>query len=645
MRVPPGRFSNSFATMLRNFVTNGHRTQSQSGFRRRFFVVLITLCFAMQASPDAWSSDDQAKQQDTSVNGEQKSGSAMPPGRRLTIYQQSIRPLLQQACFDCHSGEDVEGNFRADQLNPDFIEGGNIAWWLEVYSVLSNGEMPPAKSSGLSDSERTRLVDWLSKEIQAAENFRDTSRNHSSFRRLTRYEYNYALQDLLGVPWTFAGDLPAETGEDDAFENNAESLRMSVKQVEMYHQLALSALGRVTVRGDRPPVVHWAIPMKQAFDREKRRYDQSMESVKKKFQDMPEKLAEQTERLERQLQASADRTHYLESSTGQRAEADWNYRKASQAFRSDDTPEPMPERGSHFAVVQPGATQALTVELGDRLPDQGTMRVRIRASRAEGVQTLVPSIQLHVGFQATDQGRSSSRLSQHDVQIKAPLGQPEFYEWNVPLGEIEHRNPYRGEMKLGDQPSPSEYLRFTNSTVENSSAFNESAAILIDFVEVSAPVYDVWPPQSHRDLLGESGISGDETTDAREIISAFMTHAWRRSPTTRELAGKLQLLKRLRPSSKDSQEAIVEVLATILTSPKFLYVLPGDHDVSPSKSPRKNWPLGFLCSCGAVFPIKSCSGSPRQGVSPIKRFSSSKSTECLPIQKRRVLQSTSWSSG
>ena len=107
--------------------------------------------------------------------------------------------------------------------------------------------------------------------------------------------------------------------------------------------------------------------MKEAFDREKRRYDQSMKSVKKKFQDMPEKLAEQTERLERQLQASADRTHYLESSTGRRAEVDWNYRKANNAFRSNDTPEPMPERGSRFAVVQPGTRQALTVELGDRL--------------------------------------------------------------------------------------------------------------------------------------------------------------------------------------------------------------------------------------------------------------------------------------
>ena len=82
-------------------------------------------------------------------------------------------------------------------------------------------------------------MDWLANQIQAAEKHRKSNANHSPFRRLTRYEYNYALQDLLGVPWTFADELPAETSEEDAFENNAHSLRMSVKQVQAYHRLAL----------------------------------------------------------------------------------------------------------------------------------------------------------------------------------------------------------------------------------------------------------------------------------------------------------------------------------------------------------------------------------------------------------------------
>ncbi|WP_231744088.1 DUF1592 domain-containing protein [Stieleria neptunia] len=505
------------------------------------------------------------------------------PGGDLQRYEKSIKPLLEQACFDCHSGDTVEGNFRADRLDPDLVGGGDIAWWLELYSVLSKGEMPPPESSELTDEDRIRIVDWLSTEIQAAERQRKASGNHSSFRRLTRYEYNYALQDLFGVPWTFAGDLPAEASEDDAFENNAQSLHMSVKQVQAYHQLALQALRRVTVRGDRPPVVHWAIPMENAFQREKKRLDRGIESAKKKFEDMPDKQAEQIERLNRNFQASADRSHYLELSTGLRAEADWNYRKASYAFKHSDTYKAMPERGSHFAVVQPGGRQALTVELGDRLPDEGTMRVRIRASRAKDAEQRIPSLQLHFGFQATDQGRSIKRVSGQDVPIRASYGEPEIYQWDVPLSEIEHRNTYRGEMKLGDQPSPSEYIRLTNSTVGHGGEETESPAILIDYVEVAAPVYDQWPPPSHHEVFIESENSHDETAYAQEIISAFMSRAWRRPPITRDIDRKLQLFHRLRPSSTDFQEAIVEVLATILTSPKFLYVLPGEQETQQDR--------------------------------------------------------------
>ncbi|TWU54329.1 hypothetical protein Poly51_30460 [Rubripirellula tenax] len=550
-------------------------------------MVLVALCLVAQSSVDAQIQSNEKTSGANAVVATERVLDSISASRNRDPqrYEKSIKPLLKKACFDCHSEDNVEGNFRADQLDPDLVGGKDIAWWLEVFSVVSKGEMPPPESSELADDDRIRIVDWLSIEIQAAERLSKASGNRSSFRRLTRYEYNYALQDMLGVPWTFAGDLPAEASEDDAFENNADSLHMSVKQVETYHQLALKALRRITVRGDRPVVVHWAIPMKAAFEREKVRLDRDVEAARKKFAEMPDKQVAEIERLKQRFQASADRSHYLELSTGLRVETDWDYRKAGYAFRHRDTFKSIPKPGSHFAVVQPGQRQALTVELGDRLPDEGTMRVRVRASRAENVGKRAPSLQLHFGFQATDQGRSIERVSRHDVPILAPYGQPEIYQWDIPLSEIEHRNTYRGEFELGDQPSPSEYIRFTNSTIGNdgSDTATESPAILIDYVEVAAPIYDDWPPRSHRNVFMESENSHDEIAYAREIVAAFMSRAWRRSPTTRDIDRKLRLFQHLRRNNTNFQETIVEVLATILTSPKFLYVLPGDQDEQQGK--------------------------------------------------------------
>ena len=68
--------------------------------------------------------------------------------------------------------------------------------------VLSNGEMPPEDAQAeLSDANRS-ATDRLAGHGTAKgcfENSPALQRGASSFRRLTRYEYNYALEDLLGV--------------------------------------------------------------------------------------------------------------------------------------------------------------------------------------------------------------------------------------------------------------------------------------------------------------------------------------------------------------------------------------------------------------------------------------------------------------
>lgn len=572
--------------MLLTRFTTSHSAKLPTGALWSRVFLLLILCVVTQRLVHAEGDDEKEKTLSGSkvVATEQVSGTGnATPGRGLQRYEKLIKPILKQACFDCHSEDSVEGNFRADQLDPDLVGGDNIAWWLEVYSVLSKGEMPPPESSELSDADRALIVDWLSREIQAAEKLRKASGGRSSFRRLTRYEYDYALQDLLGVPWTFAADLPAEASEEDAFENNADSLHMSVKQVETYHQLALKALERITVRGERPPELYWSISMNAAFDRENGLHAKEVESKKKKFKDEPEKLAKELERLNRPFEASSNKSHYVDLETAFKRQVDWDYHRAKYTFEHSDTYKPMPELGSHVAIIRPGDRQALIVELGDKLPNQGTMRVRVRASRAEGADQRAPSLQLSFGFRATDQGGSKKRLSKHDVPIRAAYGQPEIYQWDIPLSEVEHRNSYRGEIELGGSPNCAEYISFTNSTVEQDGAETESPAVLIEYVEVTAPVYDQWPPQSHRRVFIDSENSLDESAYAREIFTNFMSRAWRRTPTSRDVDRKLQLFKRLRPSCIDFQETVVEVLATILTSPKFLYVLPGEQLASQSQ--------------------------------------------------------------
>ena len=156
------------------------------------------------------------------------------PQPNLESFHHQIQPILNTACVRCHGPDAQEGNIRIDTLNPNLLEGSDVDWWLEILAVLSNGEMPPPDEAELTDDDRVKLIEWLSNEIHVASVVRRSTGEHSSFRRMTRYEYNYALQDILGLPWNFAKDLPPEANSEDGFQNSSELLHMSVMQLETY---------------------------------------------------------------------------------------------------------------------------------------------------------------------------------------------------------------------------------------------------------------------------------------------------------------------------------------------------------------------------------------------------------------------------
>ncbi|MFM7921427.1 MAG: DUF1587 domain-containing protein, partial [Planctomycetaceae bacterium] len=172
-----------------------------------------------------------------------------PPQADLATFRDRILPVLQRTCVQCHGPDQQEGNIRIDTLNPDLLHGPDVSWWQEVSAVVSKHEMPPQGEEQLTAAERTQIVEWLSGELLSASQLQRSQAGQSAFRRMTRYEINYALQDLLGLPWDFAKDLPPEPVSKDGFQNSAELLQMSVSQLEAAREVFRGALRRAVVRG------------------------------------------------------------------------------------------------------------------------------------------------------------------------------------------------------------------------------------------------------------------------------------------------------------------------------------------------------------------------------------------------------------
>lgn len=507
------------------------------------------------------------------------------PEPNLTVFREEIEPTLRAACYPCHGPEIAEGEFRVDTLNPNLFHGDDVSWWLEVSAVVGNGEMPPPNGPDLADAERKRIIEWLSSEIQSAAQVRRADRGHSSFRRMTRYEYNYALQDLLGLAVDFADDLPPDPITHDGFENSSEMLQMTGKQFGEYLQLNRMALYQATVSGERPQPLHWSVSIERAsassfaeLEKEaKQESSRKAPTEDARGQNLAAAMAERNRQRDGRRgrgRTSSRRPVYKNTATGQAVPIDWSYAQAKHAWEPTLAAPNVPAPSGYVAVLP--ARQRMVVELGNRLPDSGTMRVRFRAGRVSPESSQPPKLALEFGWQADKEQQAAYRISNNLLVIEAHADEPAFYQFDIPLAKVHPRNPVRKTEELGfkDRTNPSEYIRFYNASA------GEQADIQIDYVQVSAPVYETWPPKSHSAIFFAHESSDDEEVYASEIIARFMRRAWRRTVTEKEVETQMELFTQLRPICNDFEQAVVETLAAVLSSPRFLYLVQTDSSSS-----------------------------------------------------------------
>lgn len=479
------------------------------------------------------------------------------PKANLAHYQKTISSVLKKSCVACHGPERSEGRLRVDQINPDLLTGPDVEQWREIYNVLSNSEMPPEDEPeyALADTDRANIVDWLSEEMNKASIARRNSGEHSSFRRLTKYEYDYALRDLLGLSHSLAKRLPPETASEDGFKNSSEMLQMSVMQFETYREIALKALKRATVIGDRPQPVTYIISMQEELSKAPK--DKTFSSNDKDY-------------------AKKRRRQYLINRETGKA----YHFSSGKAMPKTDAVTGQPPAVSQVVLAIPRSNE-LKMNLDRFLPDDGIMRVSIRAARSTNNENEYASLRLGFSAHTSNNANFSNTISQRDVPVTAAADKPEFIHFDISLSDIQ-RNPFRKLKRTF--PRRDEFLHIRN--VSNAGGGKEPLHVLIDYIEISAPYYEQWPPKTHTEIFIPSKNKADEQAYAREVLSRFVRRAWRRPVSTQDLDQLMELFARYRPQFDNFEGAMIEVLATVLAAPEFLYLTQKAAD--PSKESTIN---------------------------------------------------------
>ncbi len=152
-------------------------------------------------------------------------------------YDETILPILQASCFDCHSGDTKEGGVQFDSERPEELLKDKTLW-LKVLRNVRSDLMPPRDSEQPTAASKLALVEWIHSEVFEIKT-EDPFPGLAPIRRLNRSEYRNTIRDLTGVDFNAEVVFPPDdTGF--GFDNASEAMSMSPMLIEKYFQAAKS---------------------------------------------------------------------------------------------------------------------------------------------------------------------------------------------------------------------------------------------------------------------------------------------------------------------------------------------------------------------------------------------------------------------
>ncbi len=161
------------------------------------------------------------------------------------VLDKNILPVLEKFCFDCHDNDTRKGDLSLEFLRKEGPARLDIKLLDKVREQVRIGEMPPQKKAQPTPEEKQALLDWIGQTEQAVLHLPTTNPGSHKTRRLTRYEYNYTLRDLLGVKVKPGDDFPADGSGGEGFQNNADTLFIPSLLIEKFISGADAALAEV----------------------------------------------------------------------------------------------------------------------------------------------------------------------------------------------------------------------------------------------------------------------------------------------------------------------------------------------------------------------------------------------------------------
>lgn len=490
---------------------------------------------------------------------------------------QVVDSFLAQHCVGCHSGQTREGGLDLAALSRDVSDPQGFARWVRIHDRVRAGEMPPKSEPRPPADQLAKAMDALAAKLTEADLARRGNEGRATLRRLTRTELEHTLQDLFALPGLpIKPDLPEE-GIAAGFDKVSEALDVSHVQMARYLEMAQFVLDRaIATRPEAPK------PLKL------RMYAQNEptfwyglwqgECVLLKDKQPDPALPIFSQRAN-------DKSQYYTETVVRPS------RSAVGMFRSTD--EAWNPGFPHFSPLLPGRYK-FRISVWSFLWDKGEVR---------------PSPKTHVAMIRNERGES--------VHLDAPSLESKVHEFEMWL-------------------EPNEKLSYDLASLEHVEIYSRKGqakeytgpGIAIDWLDVEGPIYDDWPPESHRRIFGDlplvqlakpaEGASGPKPPprwsppaqrrrdsslppniqqhgrvdgiwtvhsdapqqDAARLLKPLLTRLFRRPVSDAQLARYTGLVAQRMELNESFEEAMRMAISAAICSPEFLFRLepPGKLD-------------------------------------------------------------------
>jgi hypothetical protein len=446
--------------------------------------------------------------------------------------------------------------------------------WQKVLNVLNAGQMPPEDEPQPPAADKIAFLDTLSREMVAVRAAIGDAGGRTVMRRLNRREYAASIRDLLGVE-VRVDDLPSDVGTG-GFDTAGTALFVSADQVEKYLEIGREAVHRAIAAGPRPAA------QRVRFEPESREQDKYWGV---KF--MLERERDYNTRFE-QWQAEPSRPP-----------TDFGFKHESHAKFAKhcwDVNHPAYERYLGLPDIDRGSYLMLAVSFRSNvqitIPAEapaGDYVLRVRAGHVPGA----PRDRQFIDLVSNPVGDRFFGRHVAAFRVTAAADTPAIYEIplhleadsNRVLTLTEKRN-HRADFNWKNSVARMELKK---PEITAGDPHRATPTLWIDWVEWEGPLAGRGDPDPYSRVFPPGADEPPSAEYGREIIERFVAKALRGSPPDREFVDRVVAIReRHEAEGRSFTESLIEALAIVLASPRFLYLTePFPSDAAAPQAPRQ----------------------------------------------------------